>query len=97
MSEPTTNTNGKAASNGQAVTNGQASTNGQARKTTSRKPASQQDIAALIARTIRFRTSLHDLTHQASDLVKALKQHRRQSKAVEATLATIKQLKSLAG
>jgi hypothetical protein len=94
MSEPTTNTNGKAASNGQAVTNEQASTNGQARKTTSRK-ASQQDIAALIERTIRFRSSLHDLTHQASDLVKALKQHRRQSKAVETTLASLKQLKTL--
>jgi hypothetical protein len=33
--------------------------------------------------------------HQAGDLVKSLKQYRRQSKAVETTLASIKQLTTL--
>ena len=68
--------------------------NGQARKTTSRK-ASQQDIAGLIERTIKFRTALHDLTHEAGDLVKALKQHRRQTRAVQQTLDQIRTLKTL--
>jgi hypothetical protein len=94
MSEPTTNTNGKAASNGHAVTNGQASTNGQARKTSSRK-AAQQDLAALIEQADKFRTAAHDLMYQANGLVKALKQHRRQNRVIETTLASIRQLKGL--
>jgi hypothetical protein len=94
MSEPTTSTNGKAASNGHAATNGQASTNGQARKTSSRK-AAQQDLAALIEQAENFRTAAHDLMCQANGLVKALKQHRRQNRVIETTLASIRQLKGL--
>ncbi len=94
MSEPTTNTNGKAATNGHAATNGQASTNGQARKTSSRK-AAQQDLAALIEQAEKFRTAAHDLMSQANGLVKALKQHRRQNRVMETTLASIRQLQGL--
>jgi hypothetical protein len=98
MSEPTTNTTGKAASNGKAET--QASTNGQAKTDTtspkaSRRKASQQDLAALIDQAVKFRTALHDLMHESSGLVKALKQHRRQNKAIQNTLASLKQLKTL--
>ncbi len=82
MSEPTTNTNGHTKPE---VTS---------RKTSSRRVA-QQDLAALIEQAEKFRTAAHDLTHQANDLVKALKQHRRQNKVIETTLASIRQLKGL--
>ncbi len=88
MSEPTTATTGKAASNGQA----------KSETTTpkvSRRKASQHDITGLIDQALKFRTALHDLMHQSTGLVKALKQHRRQSKAIQNTLASLKQLKTL--
>ena len=88
MSEPTTNTTGKAASNGQAKTDTTA-------PKASRRKASQQDLAALIDQAVKFRTALHDLMHESSGLVKSLKQHRRQNKAIQNTLASLKQLKTL--
>ena len=62
---------------------------------TSRRKASQQDLAALIDQAVEFRTALHNLVQQSSGLVKALKQHRRQNKAIQNTLASLKQLKTL--
>ena len=56
---------------------------------------SQQDITALIDQAIKFRTAAHDLMHEAGELVKALKQHRRQSRAVQQTLDQIRTLKGL--
>ncbi len=94
MCEPVTNSNGSAASNGNGQNNGHAKTNGQARKATGRK-AELQDAAALIAQAEKFRSALHDLMHQANGLVKALKQHRRQSRAIQSTLDSIRQLKGL--
>ena len=103
MSEPVSNSNGSAASNGNghATTSGTASAhgqatkaNGQTRKTTGRK-AELQDAAALIEQAEKLRTALHDLMHQANGLVKALKQHRRQSRAIQSTLDSIRQLKGL--
>ena len=94
VSESTSNTNGKATTNGRAETNGQASSNGQPRKTSSRKSA-QQDLADLIGQAEKFRTAMHDLMHQAGGLVKALKQHRRQSRAVQQTIAQLRTLKTL--
>ena len=88
MSEPTTNTTGKAASNGQAKTD---TTSPKA----SRRKASQQDLAALIDQATEFRTALHTLVQQSNGLVKALKQHRRQNKAIQNTLDSLKQLKTL--
>ncbi len=88
MSEPTTTTTGKAATNGQAKSDATA-------PKASRRKASQQDLAALIDQAVKFRTSLHDLMHESSGLVKALKQHRRQNKAIQNTLASLKQLKTL--
>jgi hypothetical protein len=88
MSEPTTNTTAKAATNGQAKTDTTS-------QKTSRRKGNQQDIAGLIDQAVKFRTSLHDLMHESSGLVKALKQHRRQNKAIQNTLASLKQLKTL--
>ena len=54
-----------------------------------------QDLAALIEEAEKLRNAAHDLTHQANGLVKALKQYRRQNRAIETTLASIRQLKGL--
>jgi outer membrane protein TolC len=97
VNESSTNSNG----NGHATTSGAASANGQAtkakgqaRKATGRK-AELQDAAALIQQAEKLRTALHDLMHQANSLVKSLKQHRRQSRAIQSTLDSIRQLKGL--
>jgi hypothetical protein len=87
MSEPTTTT-GKPASNGKAETNSQT-------HKASRRKAALQDLAALIEDAEKLRTAAHDLMHQASGVVKGLKQHRRQSRAIQNTLASLKQLKTL--
>jgi len=100
--EPTTSSNGNAAaatvsgngqSNGHAKANGQAKLNGEARNGTARKPG--QDVESMIRQAEKLRTSAHDLMHEAGVLVKALKQHRRQSRAVQNTLASLRQLRTL--
>ena len=88
VNETTTNTNGKAATNGQAKTD-------TGNRKASRRKAGQQDLLKLIDHAIKFRTALHDLLHESADLVKALKQHRRQSKAIQNALSTISQVKTL--
>jgi hypothetical protein len=94
VSEPVSNSNGSDASNGNGQSNGHAKTNGQARKITGRK-AELQDAAALIAQAEKLHTALHSLMHEANGLVKSLKQHRRQSRAIQSTLDSIRQLKGL--
>lgn len=60
-----------------------------------RRKSGQQDFLKLIDHAIKFRTALHDRMHEAGELVKALKQHRRQSKAIQSDLSTISQVKTL--
>ncbi len=98
VNETATNTSAKAETNGQ--TNGRAATDGQAKpeaanRRTSKRKGAQQNIAGLIEQAEKFRAAAHDLTHQANDLVKALKQHRRQNRVIETTLASIRQIKGL--
>ena len=87
VSEPIANTNGKAATSGQAKP--------ETAPKTSRHKAKPQDITALIDQAIKFRAAAHDLMHEAGELAKALKQHRRQSRAVQQTLDQIRTLKGL--
>ena len=97
MSETPTNANGNghATTNGTASANGNAAkSNGHARKTTSGK-GGQQDIGGLIQQAESLRTSLRDTLLKTNALVKGLKQHRRQSRAVQNTLASLRQLKGL--
>jgi hypothetical protein len=77
--------------NAKAETSGKAETNSKPR----RRKASQQDLAALIDQAVQFRSALHTLIQQSSGLVKALKQHRRQNRAIQSTLESLKQLKTL--
>ena len=92
MSESTTTPNG----NGHATTNGTTPANGHATKTNGQaRKAERQDIAALIERAEKLHTMAHDLMHEASSLVKGLKQHRRTSRTLETTLASLRQIKGL--
>ena len=72
--------------------------NGHATKINNRlrsKKATQQDIISLIEQATKLRTALHDLMQAAGGLVKTLKQHRRQSRAVQQTIAQLRTLKTL--
>jgi len=69
--------------------NGQAATNGHVRKLVRRK-ADQRDTAALIDQAEKVRTAMRSLLGQANELVKTLKQHRRQSRIVASTLRQLK-------
>ena len=92
VSEAIANTNGKAATNGHAETNGHSGAKPTSNKPSRRKSGSKHYIARLIDQATKFRTAAHDLMHEASHLVRALKQHRSANKAVENTLATLKSL-----
>ena len=92
MSQPTNNSNGNG--NGQPPANGQAArTNGQARRI-GRKP-SREDVAGLIRQAEATRTVLRDALVKTNELVKALKQHGRRNRAIQNTLASLRQLKTL--
>jgi hypothetical protein len=99
VSESTTNpdsqvpSNAEAKANGKRRTNGQAKVKGQARNGTARKPA--QDIDGLIHQAETLRTSLRDTLLKTNDLLKGLKRHRRQSRAVQSTIASLRELKGL--
>ena len=94
MPEPATNPNGSAASNGNGQTNGHATkTNGQARRNTPK--VRQQDLAGLIQQAETLRTVLRETLVKTNELLKGLKRHRRQSRALESTIASLRQLKGL--
>jgi hypothetical protein len=104
-----TNTSGKAGANGhagntgqaqatpqadadvQAKASGQAKSNGQARK----PKTNQQNIDSLIQQGEALRTSLRDMLLKTNELVNGLKRHRHQNRAVQNTLASLRQLKTL--
>jgi DNA polymerase III sliding clamp (beta) subunit (PCNA family) len=96
VSEPTTNRNGdteaQPQTNGRAKTNGQA--NGQARKPATRK-SQQQDLAGLIEQGEALRAALRETLVKTNELLKGLKHHRRASRTLESTLASLRQLKTL--
>jgi hypothetical protein len=79
--------------NGHAQGNGHTSTNGQARYGAARKTG--QDIDSLIRQAEALRTAHRDSLVKANELLKALKRHRRQSRALQTTIASLRQLKTL--
>ena len=85
---------GRARPNGEAKTNGPVKTNGQTRKTTAHKQG-HQDVAGLIQQAEGLRTALRETLARNNELLKGLKRHRRQSRAVQNTLASLRQLKTL--
>jgi hypothetical protein len=99
VSEPATNSNGNAAasgngqSSGHAKVNRPAKTNGEARSGAARKP--RLDVESLIRQAEALRTSLRDTLLKTNALLKGLKQHRRQSRALRNTIDSLRQLKGL--
>ena len=97
VSETPMNPNGSdhAPTSSPVSANGHATkTNGRTRKAAGRK-SEQHDTTALIEQAEKLRTVLHDVLLKANDLVKALKQHQRQNRAIQSTLDSIRQLKGL--
>jgi hypothetical protein len=92
VSESINNTNGNGSPAGHA-TNGHAKTNGQARNGTARKTG--QDIDGLIRQAEALRSAQRDNLVKTNELLKALKRHRRQSRALQNTIASLRQLKTL--
>ena len=67
-------------------------------------PASEGDrapngtgLGALIEEAQALKTVLHDAYARTSRLVAALRQHRKQSRLVQSTLASLKQLQQIEG
>jgi hypothetical protein len=100
VSQPSTNANG----NGQAQSNGQtqassqgngqaAQTNGQPRRTG--RKLGREDVAGLIRQAEATKAVLRDALLKTNELVKALKQHGRRNRAIQNTLASLRQLKTL--
>ena len=73
--------------------NGHAGGNSPARKTNG--TAEARSVDTLIEQAEKLRDALRNLTLQANELVKSLKQHRRQNRAVQQTIASLRQLKTL--
>jgi hypothetical protein len=99
VSEPihTTNTNGNGSTNGHAANgsgaNGHVKTNGHVRNGAARKTG--QDIDGLIRQAEALRTAQREHLTKTGELLKALKRHRRQSRALQTTIASLRQLKTL--
>jgi len=93
MPQPNNNSNGHATqgptSRGRANQN-----NGKPMRTRTTK-AGAEDLAGLIDQTEALRESLRDTLAKTQTLLKGLKQHRRTTRTLENTLASIRQLKTL--
>jgi hypothetical protein len=93
--QPASDDNGHAKSNGQTKSNGQSKSNAQPGHKARHKADQQQGIDALIEQAEQLRTAQRENLVRTNDLVKALKRHRRQSRIVQNTLASLRQLKTI--
>lgn len=92
---PTSNSNGVNQANGAVPANGDSSNNGVAEHADSATPVAGTNIGALIAEAQALRDYLQDGHARASRLCVSLKRHRKQSKIVASTLASLKQLQQI--
>lgn len=81
--------------NGHAATDGQAKSNGQPCKKSRLKADQQEDAATLIDQATAVHMSLRETLRKTTELVKALKRYRRQSRIVQSTITSLRQLKTL--
>jgi len=89
-SKPRTMRTRKTMSNSKQSTNAQSSVRGDANG-----KSDTAGIAALIERAETVKTSLSRALAETKQLVSALKKHRQQSKALQSTLASLRQLQSV--
>lgn len=62
---------------------------------TKAKEHGDNGFAALVEDAENLKTSLRDAISKANELIAGLKRHRKQSKAVQSTLNSLRQLQSL--
>ncbi len=93
MSEAAANNN-ENANNDQVRSHGHTKTNGRAGNATTQRQ-SHQDTTGLIDRRETLRASLRDTLARTKALLTGPKRHRRQSRALENTIASLRQLKTL--
>jgi hypothetical protein len=96
VSKTTTTTNGNGqpqAASQPPATEPAAKTNGQARRAP--RNTNREDIAGLIAQVEALRQSQREVLMKTNDLLKGLKRHRRTTRNIENTLASLRQLKTL--
>ena len=84
MPQSTTNGNGKAKTNGQATT----------KATTTDKP-DDQGVDVLIEQAEAVKASLRDSLTKTTELISALKLHRKKSKAVQSALVSLRRLQAI--
>jgi hypothetical protein len=100
---PTSNSNGRNHANGErqptvhAATNGNGQANGATEHLENSAAPTGTSLGALIAEAHAVRDSLHDGYARASRLCVSLKRHRKQSKLVATTLASLRQLQQIEG
>jgi hypothetical protein len=87
--EPTSN--GQPSTSDVLATNGQAQANGQVRRARVRK-AGRQASAGPIDQAIALRGALQESVNKTNELIRTLKRQRQQSRLVQSTLASLKQL-----
>ena len=64
-------------------------------QTPAHSKADEQGLEAMIAQAEALKLSLRDTLQKTSELISGLKRHRKQTKAVAATLASLKQLRGV--
>ena len=84
MSQAKTNQNGQSRRNGNGTSNGT--------DTGSENPAG---VDALIEQAEAVKTSLRETLANTSELITSLKKHRKQTRLVRSTLASLRQLQSI--
>jgi len=66
-----------------------------AKRTSGNGKADQNDVAALIEQAEAVKASARETLTKTSELIAALKQHRKQNRIVQSTLASLRQLKTI--
>ncbi len=82
MSQPKTNSNGQSRTNGAK----RASTNGKAQP---------NDVTALIEQAEAVKASARETLTKTTELIVALKQHKKQNRIVQSTLSSLRQLRAI--
>jgi hypothetical protein len=77
--------------NGTAPTTGETPTNSQVRRSKTRKPG-RANSASPIEQAVAVRNALRETVAKTNELIRAINRHKKQSRLVQSTLASLKQL-----
>jgi hypothetical protein len=91
-----TSTNGNGHTNGEFHGNGQASDSGEANGSAAQTNSQAiGNTASVLEQAHALRSVLRDALTKTNELVSSIKRHKRQSRLVESTLASLRQLQSI--